>query len=173
MRGGHRDGPAEAQRMEVGGRGIGCETLGLVDDDQHRLAGSPQHIRHVPVRRREAGAAVHDEQYPVGLLDRLARLGGGELFEAVRAFDQATGVDHDRRVCTDARVTILAVTRQPRHVGDERVARAREHVEQRRLADVGTSDERQDGKHRPCLTPRRRPRRRCCGKPPACRRRRA
>jgi hypothetical protein len=40
--------------------------------------------------------------------------------------------------------TVLAIARQARQIGDERVARVREAVEQRRLADVLAADEDED-----------------------------
>jgi hypothetical protein len=41
----------------------------------------------------------------------------------------------------------MAVARQPRHVGDERVAAPRQPVEQRGLADVRPADDRYDREH--------------------------
>ena len=46
-----------------------------------------------------------------------------------------------------ARAAVVPVARQPGKVGDERVARPREPVEQRRFADVRAADEDEGGQH--------------------------
>src|SRR3546814_19587488 len=40
---------------------------------------------------------------------------------------------------------VLAITRQPRQIGDQRIARAGQTIEQGRLADIGTADENEGG----------------------------
>ena len=45
------------------------------------------------------------------------------------------------------RAAVVAVARQPGKVGDQRVARLGQPVEQRGLADVGPADQRDGGEH--------------------------
>ena len=90
-------------------------------------------------------ARVHDQQHAVRLLDGLQRLLGHQALDALRDLDQPARVDHDAGTRPDTRVTVLAVAREARHVGDERVARARDRIEERRLADVGAPDQGDDG----------------------------
>src|SRR3546814_14597254 len=40
---------------------------------------------------------------------------------------------------------VLAITRQPRQIGDQRIARPGQTIEQGRLADIGTADEHEGG----------------------------
>ena len=52
------------------------------------------------------------------------------------------------------RVAVVPVARQAGEVGDDRIARLRHAVEERRLADVGPADEGDDGFHRRGRSPR-------------------
>ena len=112
------------------------------------LPRAAQVVRDVVVLRREAGAHVDDEDHHVGLGDGLARLLGHLLDDAGRRLGlEAAGVDDDELVVADAAVAVVAVAREAGEVGDDRVARLRQPVEQRRLADVGAADEGDDGFH--------------------------
>jgi hypothetical protein len=101
------------------------------------------------VVRRRAGADVDDEDDGVGLGDRLLGLARHLLDDAGRVLGlEAAGVDDDELVAADDRVAVVAIAGQPGEVGDDRVARLRHAVEERRLADVGAADEGDDGLHR-------------------------
>ncbi len=67
----HRLAEAERERL-VGARHPG-PALGLVGDEDHRLAGAPHELGEGPVGRQQAGAGVDQEQDHVGLGD--GRLG--------------------------------------------------------------------------------------------------
>ena len=54
---------------------------------------------------------------------------------------EPAGVDDEIGGIADARATVVAIASQTGEVGDERGARPRQAIEQRRLADVGTPDE--------------------------------
>src|SRR5688572_2165556 len=113
---GHR--LAEAERVEVRRGRAGLEPLGLVDHQQDGFAAAAQLCRHVEIGRRKPRATVDDQQHAVGVLDRLARLGRGQPFHAIGAFDQAAGVDDHCRAITDTCIAVLAVPRQTRNVCD-------------------------------------------------------
>ena len=104
-----------------------------------------QHVGDETVCRREPVAPVHDEHDPSGLLHRALGLHRHRLLDAARRLDQAAGVHHDESVRSITAVAVLPVARHARHVGDQRVARARQHVEERGLADIGAPDQ---GDHR-------------------------
>ena len=97
------------------------------------------------VGRRAAFARIDDQQHAIGLLDGLEGLLGHQALDAVDGFGKPAGIHDHAAAGAGARVTVLAVAGQSRDVGDQRVARAREHVEQRGFADIGTPDERDDG----------------------------
>jgi hypothetical protein len=111
------------------------------------LPARAQHVHDVLVRRGQSLARIDDEQYAVGLFNGLERLLRHESLDASLGLDQPAGVDHHGRTGSDVQVAVLTVAREPRNVGDERIARSRQRVEQRRLPDVGPADERDDGKH--------------------------
>ena len=66
---------------------------------------------------------------------------------------EAAGVDDEELAVAGARAAVMAIARQAREIGDERVARLRQPVEQRRLADVGAADEGEGGQHQPATAP--------------------
>jgi hypothetical protein len=118
----------------------------------------------VQVLRRAAFAGIDDQQHAVGFLDGLERLLRHQAFDAADdRFDQAAGVDDDARAPFVADVTVLAVAREAGHVGDERVARPRQGIEQGRFADVGATDQGDDRQHI------NDPRARRCDRPSTCR----
>src|SRR5207244_4560255 len=74
----------------------------------------------------------------VGLGDRLARLARHLREDAVlRDRLEAAGVDDDEGLRPEPPLPVMAIAREPRQVRHQRIARAREAVEQRRLPDVG------------------------------------
>ena len=145
VRGGDGQRLAEAERMEIGGGGRRIETLGLVDREEHGLAGAAQLTRHEVVLRREPAACIGDEDEQVGFLDGTLGLQAHRLLDAGGLLDEAAGVDHHIRHRAEPAVAVLAVTGDARHVGDERIARAGEAVEERGLADIRSTDQRHDG----------------------------
>ena len=67
-------GRLEAEGVELGALVLAAGVVGLVDDQDRRLAGAPQAIGHLVVERRDADGRVDHEEDQVGLLDRDARL---------------------------------------------------------------------------------------------------
>ena len=146
--GGDRHRLAEAELVEIRRGHVRVERLGLVDDHEHRLAGAAQDVGHVQVRGR-AALRAHRRGTARGRPPRTAFRVCSAISRSTPCdrLDEAAGVDDHAAALADARVAVLAVAGQAGHVGDQRVARARERVEQRRLADVGAPDQRDDGKH--------------------------
>jgi hypothetical protein len=70
-----------------------------------------------------------------------------ERVHARRVLDESAGVDAHVLHRPQQPVAVLAIARDARHVGDDGVARFRERVEQRGLADVRPSDDRNDRQH--------------------------
>ena len=100
------------------------------------------------VGRRHARARIDQHQREVALGDRGQRLARHLGIDAGLLAAEPPGVDQDEAVLTGAELAVLAIAREPRDVGNQRIAAARETVEQRRLADVGPSYQRDDGQHR-------------------------
>src|SRR4029078_8607979 len=121
--------------------------LRLVDGEENGLAGIAQLAREELVLRGEAGARVRHENQAVGLLDRVLRLDAHQRVHSNRVFYQSAGVDAHVLHRAELAVTVLPVARDAGDVRDDGVARLRERVEQRGLADVGPPDDGDDGQH--------------------------
>ncbi len=144
----NRERIAQPQRMELRGDHRQHHPFGLVDDEPDFAACFAQLAADDPVLVRQAGARIHHEQHGVGLVHRLARLPRHLVVNAVlRHRLETAGVDHQIRLVADAAVTVMAVARNARRIGDDGVARAREPVEQRRLADIRPADYHDGGFH--------------------------
>jgi hypothetical protein len=139
---------AEAERVEVGSDHRAVDALGLVDDHMHRPPGAAQARGDVLVVRGAPGAAVDQEQQHVGLGDGLLGLARHLVHDAVLGHRvEAGGVDDQIVAVADATDTVVAVAGEAGLVGDERVAGARQAVEQGRLADIGPADQNDGGFH--------------------------
>src|SRR3546814_5020478 len=99
-------------------------------------------------------AAVDDEQDQVRLLrtgTRLARGCAGQVaaFQVGVLAGDAAGVDQYERPLLDQPAdAVVAVAGDAGLVVHERIAGARQRIEQRRFTDVGTTDKGNEGEHR-------------------------
>jgi hypothetical protein len=137
---------------ELGGDGGRVEPFGFVDRDDHALAHLAERLRDVVIVRGRAIASVDEEQHAIGLFDGSQCLPRHDLFDALRVHDQAAGIHDQIGNHPDLAVTVITIARQPRQVRDQRIASAREKVEQRRLADVGATDQRNNRQHKRAVT---------------------
>ena len=96
-----------------------------------------------------AGAHIDDEDDRVGLGDRLLASGAPSRWTMPVGFSGSKPpVSTTMNSCPPtAAVAVVAVARQAGEVGDDRVARLRQRLNKRRLADVGPADQRDDGLH--------------------------
>ena len=143
-----RDGIAEAERIGVDDAVRALLALGLVGQQDHRLAGPADEIGEGLVHRGEAEPGVDHEHHDIGLGDGRLGLGAHAAGERilVRLF-QPGGVDHLEAQMTQRRVALAAVARDAWPVVDQGQLLADQPVEQRRLADIGPADEGDDGCH--------------------------
>ena len=148
MRGGDRDRVAQPQLVEFGDRALRRQPFGLVDGQHDRTPRFAQQVGDRRVLRRETLAPVDEEDDDVGFGDGLLRLPRHRVQDAGRGLGlEAAGVDDEIRLVAEARAAVVAVASQAGKVGDQRVARPGQPVEERRLADVGPADEGYGGKH--------------------------
>ncbi len=137
-------------------RSSGVSCVALVVDLEQRHVGRADLLEHLADRGHAAvavrGRRVDDVQHEIRvghLLERRAKRRDERVRQPI---DEADGVRHEQ----------LAAVGQP-HLADERIerdeqrvrrfrVRARQHVEQRRLAGVGVADER-DRRHRRLVAP--------------------
>ena len=140
VRRGDRQRFAQAQFEKIGGYLGALHPLCLVDQQQDRLAGLAQLPSNDGVLRRAPGAAVDQEQHHVGLVHRLAALLGHFVQDAILGDRlQPAGIHHQIRPVAHSAAPVMAVARQPGLVSDQRVAAAREAVEQGGLTHVRTT----------------------------------
>ncbi len=144
---GRRDrvGLLPAQRVELRALELALLVVGLVDGHEHRELARGAAARPPPVRRRQAGRGIDDEQDDVGLGDREARLLLDPRLDRVARVDlEAAGVDDHEPPAVPLGVAVQPVTRRPGAVLDDRRARPDDAVEQRGLADVGPAHDGHD-----------------------------
>ena len=139
---------AEAELVDLAQQRRFGHAFGLVGSDQNLLPRAAQVTRDVVVVGRDAGAQIDDEDDRVGLGDGLLGLARHLAHDAGRVLGlEAAGIDDDELVPADLRVAVVAIARQAGEVGDDRVARLGQAIEERRLADVRPADQGDDGLH--------------------------
>ena len=140
-----RHRPLEAERPELGGLELAPGVVALVDCEDDRGAGLAQQVRGLEVGRRRTGDRVDDEQDHVGLGDREAGLDlDGSLDRVVRVDLEAAGVHDEEAAAVPVAVAVQPVPRRARPVLHDRGPLADDPVEERRLPDVRTTDDRDD-----------------------------
>ncbi len=143
--GGDRDRLAEAEAVEVVDDRV-ADLVHLVHDHQRRAAVAAQALADREVEIGEAALRVHQEHHQVGEPDRDLGLAPHVRVAALEGGGQeAAGVHQHERAPRPLGGRGVAVARDAGPVVDHRSALAQDTVEERRFADVGTSDDRDDG----------------------------
>ena len=143
-----RDGDrlAEAQLESGVEARLPYAPLALIGDDDNRAPRGAHELGEHLVARRHAFARIDQEQHEIGLGERRLGLLAHALGDRPAfCLLEARRIDDRDGVAGEIRLARAAVARQPRHIGDEGRALARQTVEQRRLADVGPADDGDDG----------------------------
>ena len=141
---------AQSQLVELRGDPFAQHPFGLVHREQVLAPALAHELGDGPVFGVQAFASVNDEHDDVGLVHRLPRLLGHRRHDSGLGLRlEASRVDDEIRTPRAATVAVMAVAREPRIVENDRVTRASEAIEQRRLTDVGATDENDDRDH--CL----------------------
>ncbi len=97
---------------------------------------------------RQSVSGIDHEDDRIRLGHSLPSLLGHLLEDAGRAVRfEATGIDGDELMRAHAALTIVTVAGQACEVGHDGIAALGQAIEQRRLADVGSSDQRNDRFH--------------------------
>src|SRR5690606_22894039 len=148
-----RERRAETEPEEVRARERRFHALRLVHGHRDPLAGAAQALGDPLVLGRDAVAMIDDEDHDVGLLERRVDLLLDERLEAA-AGAEAARVDHEVGTVTEACVAVAAIAGDAGVVRDERIAGARQAIEQRRLTDVRPADQRDGREHRSAPQPR-------------------
>ena len=125
--------------------------VGLVARHDDVAPRFPQQLGDVAVDRREALADVEQQDDHIGLLDGDPGLGfdrgAGRVFGCVQI--EACGVHHGELTASPVGDAVEPITGQPRLGVHDRLLPADQAVEERRLTDVGSADDRHDwSRHR-------------------------
>ena len=142
-----RDGDrvAEAQVVELVDVHRALRAVDFVDREDHGLLRAAQQARDLLVRRRQAGAAVDEEQDDVRLVHGQLCLLAHRLENVVALIElDAAGIDHREVLVEPLRIKVDAVARDARHVVDDGDTLLANLIEERGLADIRTADNRHD-----------------------------
>ena len=144
---------SEPERIELRGLRLAPPGVGLVRREHHRLTAAAEAVGDVVLDGDDPGLRVDDEEHDVGLVDRGLRLAAHGVLEILGGFsggprppriDEAAGVDERELAAAPLRRRVEAVARRSGLVLDDRDAVADEAVEERRLPDVGSPDDRDE-----------------------------
>jgi hypothetical protein len=135
---------AEAEGPQRGGVGLPHGAVDLVRGQHDGLGCPAQDAHHALVRIRHAHRRVDDEDHHVGRGRRDLGLGADPRRDAFRLRVPPPGVDEGEPASRPARVVRDAVSGDAGDVLDDGLTAAEDAVHQRRLADVGPSDDRDD-----------------------------
>ncbi len=141
-----RERRAQAELVELRGLRLAAPGVGLVRDEEHGLSATAEQVGDVVLDRKDAALRVDDEQDHVGLPDRGLRLAAyGRLHLAGLRVVESPGVDERELAAAPLGGRVDAVARRAGKVLDDRDAFTDEAIEQRRFADVGPPNDRDDG----------------------------
>src|SRR4051794_10411192 len=118
----------------------------LVEDERRRTALLHRQLGDAQVLGRDAVVGVADDQRDVGALDRALGAQGGVVLDRLgdlRLPAHAGGVDDHQAAAVDLEREVDRVARRARDLGDDHALAAQEAVDQRRLADVRATDDRE------------------------------
>ena len=148
-----RDGDrlAEPEPVELGRQRDVRDAVDLVRGDDHGQRRAAQQLRQLLVAGAHARARVDHEHGDVGFGEPRLRLLADRAGERVLVLEvDAAGVDQLEAAPVPLAVEVLAVARHPGLLVHDRLAAAREAVDQRGLADVRVADDR-DLEHQPSM----------------------
>jgi hypothetical protein len=161
MLGGHFCHRIEPKLVEVHDARLRAAIVGLVDGDQRRLAGGTNRLGDVVIPRHQPLPSIDDEDEQVGGFNRAAAPLEDERVKRILAgTEHPAGIDHFERHATPFSLLRDDVARGTCNRRHDRAPGAGDSVEQRGLADVGTSNENDGGegsRHQVWVRPRGRP----------------
>ncbi len=139
----HGPGAFEAQPIELVDAVFVRGAVDLVHEQRDGRPRAAEFARDLFVLREEPRLRIDEKEHRVGLIDRDARLllhGSFQFSGGVGV--EPGGIDQQHRAVPHLHHTVYPVAGDTRSILDDRPARARVAVEQRRLADVRSADDR-------------------------------
>ena len=139
---GDGEGIAQPEPEEGPDQRLAAGVVDLVGHDEHRGGPPTDQPGHLVVVVGGAHGGVDDQQDHVGLVERRLALGRHLGIEVVAALGPPAGVDQHEAPSGPGGLGLVAVAGDAGALLDDRLASADDAVEQRRLAHVGTADDR-------------------------------
>ena len=137
-----RDRIAEPELVQLECERVVLRVVDLVREHEHRLVRLAQDLRDLLVAGSDPELRVDDEEHEVRLGDGLARLHRDRARDRRLVGDvDAAGVDEQEPPARPLAHELLAVARDAGGLVHDRSARARQPVDERRLAHVGEADD--------------------------------
>ncbi len=128
----------DAKLIELSHSDVRVDAINLIGDVVDRFANLAQLRGQIFIARSQPGTGIEQEKYRVGLFHSLmGLLGHGRVDPLLFAADTSS-INDDKASIGEARLSVLAVAGQAGQVGHQGIATARQSIEQRRLADIGT-----------------------------------
>lgn len=137
-----------AKAGEIRQRDGFIEAVNLVDHQQQGFGSPPQALKNGLVGGQQAVTGIDHEDDQVRFGDGQFHLARSQSGQPLLGIGKPAGIDHHERALAQAADSIVAITRDPGHVGDQGIARTRQDIEQGGFADVGATNQGDDGKHR-------------------------
>ena len=143
-----RQGIAQAQTIGLIDLAQTLFALGLVGNQNDRLAGPPHSLRKMPVRGCDTGAGINDKQDRIRISNRRFCLQPHPASQRCRiGLFKACGVDDRKIEITQMGVPFATITCHARLVIDQGQFLTNQTVEQSRFANVGTANDGQSKGH--------------------------
>ena len=131
--------------VELGALEFAPLVVGLVDRDHDRGGRAAQDLGGLDIRRRHPGRGIHHEDDHVGFTDRQSGLVlDAGLDGVVRVEFEPAGVHDDEAPAVPLRVAVEPVARRAGPILHDGGPATDDPIEQRALADVRPSDDRDD-----------------------------
>ena len=142
LRRGDRHRLAQAEPMELARQRQLSDAVALVRGDDRRQRRAAQQVGHLLIARAHARARVDDQHRDLRVGHARPRLVADRAGERILVLEvDAAGVDQREAAPVPLAVELLAVARHARALVHDRLAGAREAVDQRGLADVRIADD--------------------------------
>lgn len=121
-------------------RGIRVNTVNLVRKCQHIAVKAAQLVVQLVVTGDRPRLRIKHEQRQVRLFERRVNLPVDHVAKGILA-TKATGIDKADRMIANPHASVASVTGDTLDIGDKRVARSCQAIEERRFTDVRTPNQ--------------------------------
>ena len=138
-------GFAQTECEKICYRAVAIQTFALVHHHGDRLSRAPQFRCDLLVFARQSLASVEHKHHMTGFANRVFGLLQHQCGHTQRTTADAASVHNDVWTTAEAADAVLAVPSQTGLIGDQGITRTGQSIEQRGLAHIGPTDQRNHG----------------------------